>query len=480
MTTIPAAVRSEIGQLELSVVPHPDRFARGVLRADLWETQAVIMRAVAANPLVAVKACHASGKTFMAARLALWWLIRWMERGRVRVITTAPTLRQVKLMWEEIRTAADNSRLKFPECGSLALRISDECYAMGFSSSRGVNAQGFHGDHVLIIADEAPGIEPDLWDAIEGIRAGGDVRILMLGNPVVPSGPFFDTFTRERAAWKCFTISAFDTPNLAGLDIEALRGMDTAALAIAEKPFLVTRSWVREKMTRWGVGHPKFRARVLGEFPAQSEYAVFELAWIEKAKREPTAQELKEAEGHYIQVGIDVAGAGGDETALVARVDGMIIHQESWRDADPRGAVVRVLGALKGHPRYRLGYVVVDIVGVGYGFGLHLRDQGFSVFGFQAGARAIDPTRFANSKAEAYFTAREYFREGLLCDLADEDTEAQLSTINYRETSRGLTEIESKDDAKRRGLPSPDRAEALIMSLANIPHSVTVVLNPHS
>jgi phage terminase large subunit len=229
------------------------------------------MRAVAQHPLVAVKACHASGKTFVAARLALWWLVRWLERGRVRVITTAPTLRQTKLMFEEIRTAVEASRIAFPECGSLALRISDDCYAMGFSSAKGVNAQGFHGDHVLIIADEAPGIESEVWDAIEGIRAGGDVRILMLGNPVVPSGVFFDAFTRERMAWQRFTISALDTPNLAGLNLDAIAGMDANALMIAPKPYLVTRAWVREKMQRWGVNHPKFRSRVLGEFPKQSD-----------------------------------------------------------------------------------------------------------------------------------------------------------------------------------------------------------------
>ena len=469
-------VRSELDYFEQAIVPYPDKFARAVLRSDIWETQAVIMRAVAQHPLVAVKACHASGKTYMAARLALWFLVRWMDRGRVRVITTAPTLRQVKLMWEEIRTAAEASRLAFPECGSLALRISDETYAMGFSSSKGVNAQGFHGDHVLIIADEAPGIESELFDAIEGIRAGGDVRILMLGNPVVPSGPFFDAFTRERASWKTFTISAFDTPNLAGLTLDAIAAMDVNTLAVTKMPFLVSRAWVREKMQRWGTHHPKFRARVLGEFPAQSEYAVFDLAWIEKAKREPTEQEVREAEGHFIQVGVDVAGAGSDETALTARVDGMIIHQEAWSDADPRGPVCRVLSELSRHPRYRLGWVVVDIVGVGYNFALHLQDQGFHVHGFQAGGRPIEATLYTNRKAEAVFIMRSYFKEGWISNLVDEDTEAQLSTINYRETSRGLTEIESKDEAKRRGVSSPDRAESLMMAFTTIPRTETVYI----
>jgi hypothetical protein len=53
-----------------------------------------------------------------------------------------------------------------------------------------------------------------MWDAIEGIRAGGNVRVLELGNPVIPSGHFYDSFTRNRSIYNCISISAFDTPNL--------------------------------------------------------------------------------------------------------------------------------------------------------------------------------------------------------------------------------------------------------------------------
>ena len=54
--------------------------------------------------------------------------------------------------------------------------------------------QGFQG-RLLTVVDEAPGVKADIWDAIEGIRAGGDVRVLALGNPTIVSGPFHDAFT---------------------------------------------------------------------------------------------------------------------------------------------------------------------------------------------------------------------------------------------------------------------------------------------
>jgi len=60
--------------------------------------------------------------------------------------------------------------------------------AIGLSSNEGVRFQGWHGK-ILVVIDEAPGVRPDIYEAIEGIRAGGDVRILALGNPTLASGP---------------------------------------------------------------------------------------------------------------------------------------------------------------------------------------------------------------------------------------------------------------------------------------------------
>ena len=463
------AAKAELRRIDRDIVPFPDKFSRVILQADIWSTQAEIMRAVDAHRLVAVKACHASGKTFMAARLALWWLAKWNRRGqRVRVITTAPTLRQVKLMWEEIHMAATLSKLPFPEPGSLAMRLSDECYAMGFSSARGVNAQGFHGDRVLVIEDEAPGIEQEVHDAIEGISAGGDVRILRLGNPVVPAGAFYDAFNRERASWQRFTISALNTPNLEGVTLEDIRQMDAAALAIAPTPYLVTRSWVRDKIERWGIEHPKFRSRVLGEFPPQSPYSVFTEQMIQDAKREMTEADwgmLGRAPKQAIQCGIDVAGPGEDETTIAARAGGLVLGVWGFEDADPRGAVLRKLKEIeRDNPKFGPLVAVVDVVGIGYNFYLHLIDNGINAVPFNAGMAPLDKERFMNAKAEAHWGLRDRMRQKRVRGLDEEETEAQLSGIFFRETPSGRTQIEPKDESKKRGMKSPDRAEALVMA----------------
>jgi phage terminase large subunit len=459
----------------------PILFQQHQLCRTLWAKQKEILRAVETCPLVAVKGCHASGKTFAAAGLPLWWLVRY---NTGKVFTTAPTLRQVKTVWKDIAVARLSGPVRqlLPEPTSTGLDLSPSRYAFGASSSAGINIQGLHGSNVLIIADEAPGIESDIWDAIEGIRAGGNVHVLELGNPVIPSGHFYDSFTRNRSIYRCISISAFDTPNLQHPDgrpvtEDELLAMSPEELAYRPFPSLITREWVRERLKVWGPKHPKYIARVRGEFPSDDPASVFPLSWIERARRDPSEAELKRAPERVIQVGIDVAGAGADETVMTARVDGIVLKQWFWPDPDPRGAVVRELSQIRaGHLGYRLGLVVVDIVGIGYNFGHHLVDQGFPCYGFNAGGRAIDATQFVNQKAEAHWTFRTYLQENLVSRLADEETGAQLSTIRYRENSRGLTEIESKEARNQRGIPgSPDRAESLIMAFMRVVQQQTTV-----
>ena len=444
-------------------------FQREFLGRDLWAKQQEMLRAIETNRSVSVKGCHGSGKTFAAAGLIPDELL---SNDESIVITVAPTLRQVKNLWSEIESAIQALPWQVPERTTTGWEISEKCKAIGFSSSKGVNAQGYHGKRVLILADEAIGIQGDLWDAIEGIRSAGDVRIVKLCNPTVPSGPVFEDFTRRRGqpGHSCITISAFDTPNLAGLTLESLLELPEEELDYAPYPHLTRRRWVKEMYQKWGPKNPRFEARVLGEFPTQSDYAVFTLEWIERAKREPTTQELARASDKLLQIGIDVAGAGDDETAACARMNGIIVARAAWPDKDPRGHVAQWMWRLK-ERGYQIQHVVVDIVGIGYNFALHLADLGFPVWGFNAQKSALDPEKFVNSKSESYFRLRDMYQADYIChmpDALDDECEAQLCSIEYRETSRGLIEIEPKDDARKRGVQSPDRAEAEIMAFCRV------------
>jgi hypothetical protein len=391
----------------------------------------------------------------------LWFLCRYKDAV---VITTAPTWTQVeRLLWGDIHKIVESAVISFPRDALRAteLRLSKTRYALGLSTDKGVRFQGWHGT-VLIVIDEAPGVRPDIFEAIEGIRAGGDVRVLMLGNPTQIGGPFYDAFEKDANLWKRFTISAFDTPNFTDLPIEKLRetSLDDEILQVNARPYLTTRHWVRERLQKWGESHPLWRARVLGEFPTETRDNLIPLSFLDNARF--TTSTVSE-EDHYV-AGVDVAGAGGDETVVVVRRGGRIVDIGVWEDSDPREKVCEFLERY----RSRLQLVNVDSIGLGYYFALHLRDHGFIVQEVNVGESARNPEDYANLRAELYWALRMRFVDGHIYNLKDDELYAQLATIRYEENPRGQIRIESKEEASRRGVSSPDRADALMLAFCPI------------
>jgi phage terminase large subunit len=307
-------------------------------------------------------------------------------------------------------------------------------------------------------------VRPDIFEAWEGISAGGDVRHLLLGNPVISSGPFFDLFANESPGWDRFTIDAFDTPNLRDLSLESLLALEDDGLEVSERPYLVTRRWVVDRYHEWGVDHPLWQARVRGQFPLQADDALISLAWLEDAaNRRPKPSTLP------VIAGIDVAGPGEDETVLVIRRGGSVLALLAYAQADSRGPV---LADLRPWLHEGLTTVNVDTAGSGHYFAAAIRDelpQRVTVRDVNVGESPTTDAakeRYANLKAELYWALRERFEQGDIAGLTDRTARAQLAGLRYDHDGRGRVRIESKDDARKRGVKSPDRAEAVMLAFA--------------
>jgi len=288
------------------------------------------------------------------------------------VLTTSSTFRQVKTqLWSEIHRLIAQAKVHYPELKSTELRLRDDSnFALGFSTDRAANFQGYHGRHVLIIADEAPGIESGVWDAIAGTMAGGKVHIVMAGNPTLPSGAFYDAFTRERELWNCISIDAFDSPNLKGIRLDELLQMERSEGGLLDQnpvPYLVTRRWVFDQYKAWwhgdGRSSPNWVSRVRGQFPDQAQNALIKLSWLERLK-ERAYQTPLEDKATTLVAGVDVGGGEAETVVYVCEVkphDFKIIAMGAWRCEDTRGAVVRFLAPYRG----RLRSVRVDGIGIG-------------------------------------------------------------------------------------------------------------------
>jgi phage terminase large subunit len=440
-----------------SHIPYADpvEFSRHAFGQDHWGVQAEILRSVAKNQRTAVKACHASGKTFCAAAAVLHWITANPDGI---AITTAPTWMQVeRVLWGEIHRALQSSSIPYPMPRKTKLELGPNRYALGLSTNEGVRFQGWHGK-ILIVIDEAPGVMPEIYDAIEGTRAGGDVHVLALGNPLIASGPFYEAFTANREGWSVFTIGAFDTPNLAGLDLEALLALDEDELDRNVRPYLISRRWVKEKYQEWGPGNPLWESRVMGLFPKQAKDSLLSLTWLERAQARPPSTNGPNV---VLTAGVDVAGPGTDETVVVVRHGQNIIDIRAFTSDDARGEVVAALLPYQS----RLSFVNVDGDGLGWYMAQHLGEH-FAVQIIQAGSVTGNPEQFVNLKAQLYWALRMRLEANEISGLKDEKTIAQLPSLRYRHNARGQVVIESKDEARKRGVKSPDRAEAVMLAFA--------------
>ena len=477
-----AAVWSAMYQPEI-YRDRPDDFSHMVLDSETWSKQSEILNSLCRYGQTWVKACHGSGKSYAAALALLYWLGIWDDGV---VISTAPKQDQVeRILWGEVHAAIRRSKYPWPQPNVASLRFNEKRYATGTTTTvtaqKGSTAfQGTHSGHVLIIVDEAPGIHPALWGAIEGIRAAGYVRVLALGNPTIPSGPFYDAFTTRSPNINCITISAFDTPNFkdvylkyidtqtgkivifGNLNGRNLLEMDVDELNDNPAPYLTTKSWVRELYDKVGPDHYSFISRALGQFPHEAPDSLISLRWLElAAEREFFAEDNDKP----IKGGIDVAGPGEDETTLFLRQGRNVLLQKAYPEADPTGRVLADLMPF----RDRIENLNIDADGIGYYFAKTIESNGYKVTFCHAGWAAIDTDQFFNWKAEMYWGFRMRCQAGDIAGLKDSVTSGQLTTIRWNNNPRGQTVIESKEDARKRGVKSPDRAEGAMLAFAEAP-----------
>lgn len=438
----------------------PAWWVRNILGHRPWQKQVEIFESVRDNRETAVKSCHAAGKSFSAASVALWFL--YAHRPSI-VITTAPTDRQVKgILWKEIRTG--HQRAKYPLGGTLLsqeLKLDNDWWAWGFTAPEydPDRFQGFHSIHTLVVVDEASGVSEDIFEAIDGVLTSDESRLLMIGNPTNPSGGFAKAFKTPGIGK--ISIPAFDTPNFTTFDITE---HDIIAGTWEEKitgplpnPYLVTPRWVSDRYKRWGPGSSQYLAKVQAQFPQSGDDTLIPLHWIE------AAVERNMPAGSPSEVGVDVARFGSDETVIVHRAGSVVRTLEVIPVCDTMDVAGRTIVAIR-----NTGARVAKIDGVGVGAGVvdRLNEQGYEIEDMQSGARASDPEQFANTRAEWWWGLRKRFEENDIDIEDDEELLAQLSDMRYKINSRGQVIMESKEDMKKRSRHSPDRADAVMLVFA--------------
>lgn len=449
----------------------PVRFVTEGLRESVWSKQVEILESLRDNKRTAVPACHAPGKSHIAARAIAWW-VAVHPAETVRVVTTATTFRQVRaVLWPHIRKIHTAHNLP-GEVLMTEWKINGIPVADGFSPADHNEAavQGIHAEHLLVVVDEAGGISNTIGQALEALMTGGHTRLLLLGNPPTNNiGSWFERSCNSHM-YNVIPISAYDTPNFTG---EAVGDWSRN---------LVDQSWVDDTIREFGEESAFVQARVFARFPRTTTNVVIPIDWVEAAQTD-----ISDLEGR-IRLGVDVAADGGDEF-VIARSDGMharVIHTSTHNDnaVEVAGTVLdTILKAQEDHETRGIGdrvIVKVDAIGVGWGVSSLLQEWGkegrhhAEVVAVNVAERAHENSKFLNQRAEMWWALRSLLqpdsegRQEVTLNI-DRRTVAQLTAPTYKSNSTGRLQIESKADMKRRGVTSPDRAEALLLAVFEPP-----------
>jgi hypothetical protein len=424
----------------------PVLFVKEVLGVEPDEWQQDFLNAVASGERkISIRSGHGVGKSTTSSWAMLWFLL---TRYPVKVVVTAPTSAQ---LYDALFAELKRWVKELPQPIQELLDVKQERIELkasateAFISARTSRAeqpealQGVHSDNVMLVADEASGVPEAVFEAAAGSMSGHNALTILLGNPVRSSGFFFETHNRLKDEWWTRRVSCLDSTR-------------------------VSKEYVQDMKSRYGEESNAYRIRVLGEFPRSDDDTIIPMELLESAKHRDT----RAYEDAPIVWGLDVARFGSDSSVLCKRQSNVVQTLERWRNLDLMqltGAVVAQYEACD--HKNRPAEILVDSIGLGAGVVDRLRELKLPCRGINVSESPAMGGTYLNLRAELWHKAKAWLEKRDCKIPNNEDLIGELATVRYTFTSNGKIKIESKDDIRRRGLKSPDMADAFVLTFAS-------------
>ena len=423
----------------------PTLFVQTILNAEPDEWQSKVMQAVADGDRgVSIRSGHGVGKTSCLSWLALWWIT---VHYNAKVVITAPTSAQLHdaLLPEAkswLKQAPEGFREMFiVRADRIELAGDSERNFISARTSRAEQPdalQGVHADHVLLICDEASGVPEQVYEAAGGSMSAHHASMVLAGNPVRSSGYFYDTFHKLEDRWNTFHVSCETTSR-------------------------VSNEYIEECKLRYGPESNTYRVRVLGEFPKGDDDTVISMELAEGA----ITRDVFPTTFGTVVWGIDVARFGSDASALCKRKGNSVTESvRLWRGLDTMqftGAIKAEYDSAEEKPKE----IFVDAIGLGAGVADRLRELGLPAYAINVSESPSLGDTYLNLRAELWYKARGWLEGRDVRLPKDARLKSELTTLRYTYTSTGKLKIESKAELKKRGVESPDAADAFVLTFAS-------------
>ena len=451
----------------------PVYFVEDILLAKPDENQKAILRSVAREPMTSVRSGHGIGKSAVESWTILWFLL---TRPFPKIPCTAPTQHQLfDILWAEVHKWIRNN----PELEKEVTWTKEKIYMNGhpeawFAVARTATIpdalQGFHAEHLLYIIDEASGVKDIVFEPVLGSLTTHGTKLLMCGNPTRITGFFYDSHHKNREQFHAMHVDGRRSSRVDGAFIQKITDM-------------------------YGAESDVFRVRVAGEFPKAIPDCFIWMDWCEQA----AGREMEIGEAYIVGIGVDVARYGDDSSVLYPVVNQCRSEAfEEYFHNDTMELAGKCTIMVKRYARKHIFAkieVKIDCDGLGVGVYDRLLENRNKIieevmkereaetsegeeapefrleivechFGGAGGKiESDDPVEMENSTGLMWGAVREKLRKGGLSICKSDKLISQLSTRKYTVNSDGKIVLEKKESMKKRGLKSPDIADALALSL---------------
>ena len=496
----------------------PYGFCTEVLNETFAPDVIPVMESVRDNTVTIARSANATGKSHVAARIAIWWL-KSFNNAQVYTAAAPPERNLKTILWGEIGSILASKEALFEnDTVSIAsmniARTKNEFITgvtipgAGNSAEREARFSGKHAPHLLFIVDEGDAVPMEVYKGIESCMSSGHSRLLIMFNPRAKSGPVYKMESSGQG--HVVALSAFRHPNVitgknvipGAVDRETtVRRINewTRALAPSEAsddlcfdlpPFLentVANSKAGVPYPPLPAGKrkitsPEFCYMVMGEYPPQGSDQLISEEWINAARSRWNVYVAQYGEkppaGVRPFMGIDVAEFGVDANVACLRYGGWVPHMQSWNGVDTLVTGDRVADLFR---KYDPAFVYVDATGIGTGVApqaeRNLRAMPpasrkvrpgniIAVKTSESPTEKVEIGEFTRLRDQLWWKIREWLRTDPGAMLPPDDELLEELLVPTYAIINGKIKVMGKDEMKKQLGRSPDRADALGMTFA--------------
>ena len=421
---------------------------------------------------ITIRSGKGPGKDAWLSWVCWWFLMLWrVDNDPPKLVVTGPSAKQIRdVFWSEMSLWKSKSAIPglfrfFEQQAEIIYGKEDKrnwflsarvCNVKGDATEQAGALGGLHAPYMLLAGDESSDLPYGVFTALEGTLTGVCNILILVGNMLRTSGYFYDSHFNPKSS--PYWVKRQWNTELSNLD-DVSKGKTNL------------KGSIERLAAKYGSDSNFYRINVLGEPPSTDLDSLIPYEWV----RDASMRDIEADQYDRLVIGVDVARSGDDKSIMLFRRGPVVEEIQEYRKIDTMELTGWIMSEIQERPDVHSVYV--DIIGIGAGVYDRLNEMRPTsggnpvlIFGVNVAEQAAQSDIFPRLRDELWWRVREKFEKRIIKIPEDDELIGELSTIRWAPVSEGRRKVEGKPDMKRRGLQSPNKADALCLSYYHDDH----------